>query len=132
MSPLAHAFSGHSTRMYIRWVYRRGQVVEVLPETQQRATTEEASSEVRASRLNLRVTSRQAALIRRAAESRDKTVTEFVLESASTAAEQVLADRRWFSLDEDAWETFDTLLDRPVVFKPRLSETLNQADPFVD
>jgi len=117
--------------MYVRWVYRR-QVIEMSPTTPQRATSEEASPEVRAARLNLRVTSRQAALIRRAAESRDKTVTEFVLDSASAAAEQVLADRRWFSLDEEAWETFNKLLDRPVVLKPRLNATLSQPDPFVD
>jgi uncharacterized protein (DUF1778 family) len=41
----------------------------------------------------------------------DKSVTEFVLESASTAAEQVLADRRWFELHDANWEAFQAALE---------------------
>lgn len=88
--------------------------------------------EQRDTRLNLRVTSAQAELIRRAANSADRTLTDFVVESASLAAQRILADRRWFALDDDAWAEFDALLSRPVVFKPRLSARLNAPDPFVD
>lgn len=47
--------------------------------------------QLRDTRLNLRVTSAQAVLIRRAAESSEKSLTEFVLENAATAAERVLS-----------------------------------------
>jgi uncharacterized protein (DUF1778 family) len=86
----------------------------------------------RTDRINLRANAQQATLIRRAADARGKSVTEFVLDSATVRAEQVLADRRWFELDDAAWHAFEAALDRPVVFKPRLSESLNEADPFVD
>jgi uncharacterized protein (DUF1778 family) len=88
------------------------------------------STDARETRLNLRTSSRQDALIRRAASALDKSVTEFVLESASVAAEQVLADRRWFTLDAAAWDAFEAALERPVVFKPRLSALMNEPDFF--
>ena len=59
-------------------------------------------------------------------------MTDFVLDSASIAAEQALADRRWFQLDAEAWDNFQALLERPVIFKPRLAALLAQEDPFVD
>ena len=84
----------------------------------------------RDSRLNIRTSSRQDALIRRAAQAMDKSVTEFVLDSASVAAEHVLADRRYFVIDEDAWQAFEAALERPAVYKPRLNALLAEASPF--
>jgi uncharacterized protein (DUF1778 family) len=83
-------------------------------------------------RLSLRVTQSQVALIKRAAEEQDKSVTDFVIGSAAVAAAQVLSDRRRFVLEEASWEVFDALLDRPAVFKPRLAELLAGEDKFVD
>jgi len=88
--------------------------------------------QLRDTRLNLRVTSAQAAFIRRAAESSEKSLTEFVLESAATAAERVLADRRGFALDSAAWKAFQRALERPVVLKPRLQVLLGEPDCFID
>lgn len=87
---------------------------------------------IRDARINLRLASGQLDSIRRAAEARDKSITSFVLESASAAAEQVLADRRMFRLSAEAWDEFDALLERPVVSKPRLRALLAHEDPFVD
>jgi len=78
----------------------------------------------RETRLNLRTTAKQDTLIRLAAQATSKTVTDFVLDSASTAAEQILADRRWFLLDDAAWAAFEDLLERPTVVKPRLRELI--------
>ena len=83
-------------------------------------------------RINVRLASSQAALIRQAAESQDKSLSEFVISSAAAAAEQVLADRRWFRVDESAWERFEALLDRPAIYKPRLADLLATEDTFVD
>lgn len=80
----------------------------------------------RETRLNLRTTARQDALIRAAAQASNKTVTDFVLESASNAAEQLLADRRWFMLDDAAWTSFQDLLERPAAIKPRLAKLLSE------
>jgi uncharacterized protein (DUF1778 family) len=87
----------------------------------------------RETRLNLRTTARQDTLIRLAAQASSKTVTDFVLDSASIAAEQVLADRRWFMLDESSWAAFQDLLERPAVIKPRLAALLSkESDLFED
>lgn len=87
----------------------------------------------RETRLNLRANARQDRLIRLAAQASNKTVTAFILDSASAAAEQVLADRRWFMLDDAAWAAFQDALERPAVIKPRLAELLSEeSDLFED
>lgn len=89
-------------------------------------------TQARETRLNLRATARQDTLIRMAARASNKTVTDFILDSASNAAEQVLADRRWFMLDDSAWAAFEDLLDRPAVLKPRLAELLSEESNLFD
>lgn len=91
--------------------------------------TQRASKDAR---LNVRLAPSQAALIRRAAEVNNTSLSEFVISSAADAAERVLADRRWFGLDDATWDAFETLLERPVVEKPRLAELLTGDDRFVD
>ena len=83
-------------------------------------------------RLNVRLAPAQADLIRLAADAENTSVSDFVVSSATTAAEQVLADRRWFPLDEAAWNAFHELLERPAVAKPRLADLLARDDVFVD
>ena len=45
-------------------------------------------------RINLRTTERQEALLRRAAEATEHTLTDFIMDSAVENAHRVLADRR--------------------------------------
>ncbi len=90
-----------------------------------RGHPDEASERAqRDARLSLRTSAQQQQLIRRAAAALDKSVTDFVLDSASAAAEKVLADRRWFMLDDEQWDRFNELLDAPVKESPRLRRTL--------
>lgn len=42
-----------------------------------------------------------------------KSVSEFVLDSALSEAEERLADRRVFTLDHKSWEAFVAALDAP-------------------
>jgi uncharacterized protein (DUF1778 family) len=77
-------------------------------------------SVVKDSRIAVRLSSEQDALIRCAADSEGRTVTEFTVDAAVQHARDVLADRRLFQLDEAAWVEFLAMLDRPVVHKPRL------------
>ena len=83
-------------------------------------------------RLNVRTSPEQDALIRQAAAASHTTMSEFMLDSATTRATQVLADRRWFQLERESFDEFRALLDRPAIFKPRLSESMLADDPFVD
>jgi len=79
------------------------------------------SSRARTERLNLRTTAREDALIRAAAEIQDKSVSQFVLDAATEAAQNAILDQRSFRLSEKAWNEFIEYLDRPAVFKPKLA-----------
>ncbi|QYH19199.1 DUF1778 domain-containing protein [Corynebacterium aquatimens] len=65
-------------------------------------------------RLNLRATSAQNELLRRAAEATEQSVSEFVLSSAVHEAEIVLADKRRFVLDQADFDVFRHALDQPI------------------
>ncbi|MEU6713774.1 DUF1778 domain-containing protein [Nonomuraea sp. NPDC046802] len=96
------------------------------------ANPEQEAQLARETRLNLRASARQNTLIRLAAQAKNTTVTAFILDSASRAAEQVLADRRWFLLDESAWASFEDSLERPAVIKPRLAELISKESDIFD
>ena len=84
----------------------------------------------RSARLGVRATPQQEARIRRAAEVANKSVTEFVLDSACEAAEQALLDQRFFLVDEEQWKAFQDALDRPAEVKPRLGKLMQTPAPW--
>ncbi|MGI6873930.1 DUF1778 domain-containing protein [Amycolatopsis sp. 3B14] len=86
----------------------------------------------REGRINLRATSRQESLLRQAAAATDRSLTDFILDSAVTQAERVLTDRRWFVLEDERWEEFQRLLDTPVREMPKLRALFSRPSPFVD
>jgi uncharacterized protein (DUF1778 family) len=63
--------------------------------------------------LNLRATERQLAMLRKAAEAQGRTVTDFVLTTATERAEQILVERRHFVASPEAWQEFMAALDCP-------------------
>jgi uncharacterized protein (DUF1778 family) len=74
----------------------------------------------RSRRLNLRTSSQQEELMRRAAQELGENLTDFIIRSACAEAEQTLAAQRRFSLDADQWNAFVTALDLPTQPRPRL------------
>jgi len=86
----------------------------------------------RRSRINLRASARQEQLLKQAAAAPDRTMTDFVLESAVVAAERVLADRRWFLISDEQWDEFQHLLEQPARDLPRLRALLDKTSPFAD
>jgi uncharacterized protein (DUF1778 family) len=87
-------------------------------------------AEVRHARWNLRIGSQTDLLVRRAASERDQSLTDFVVESALTEAEHVLADRTRFERGEQEWRAFMDLLDRPVQDNPGLAKLFNKPSVF--
>ena len=81
-------------------------------------------------RLAVRVTPHQDALIRDAAASSGQSITDFVTAAVVSRAEDTLADRRVFRLDDAAWAEFSTLLDRPARRIPELAQLLNEQAPW--
>ena len=58
--------------------------------------------------------------MRRGAQERGESLTDFVIRSACSEAEQALAEQRGFLLNTEQWNAFVAALDRPVQVKPRL------------
>jgi uncharacterized protein (DUF1778 family) len=71
-------------------------------------------------RIDLRMTPQAKALLEQAAKARHKTLSEFVLDQSLSAAEETLADRRLFLLDDAQWAEFNRLLDTPPRDMPEL------------
>jgi len=78
----------------------------------------------KAERLHLRLDERQKALLEAASQAAGDSVSTFVLKAATEAAADVLADRRAFLLDEQAWRVFDEALQRPAEDVAGLRELL--------
>ena len=70
------------------------------------------------------VITRPASLARPQAGSTPKIGTKDRLEAGIDAAEDTLADRRVFRLDDKQWRAFQDILDRPGADKPRLARLL--------
>ena len=88
-----------------------------------------SSMETKSGRWTLRVTPAQNAAVRRVIERTGESLNDYVVRHAVEAAQDDLADRRVFALDDAAWVELQHLLDRPPVFKPELAKLL--ANPSV-
>jgi uncharacterized protein (DUF1778 family) len=69
---------------------------------------------LKSERIDVRASAPVKQLLQEAAQASHKSVSEFLLDAGITAANQTLADRRRFDLDESQWRQFQELLDRPV------------------
>lgn len=85
-----------------------------------------ASSPLRSEKLDLRLTPGAKQTLQRAAAAAQRSVTDFVLESALASAAETLADRRSFRLDPEQWEAFVAALDAPPQLHPRLARLLQE------
>jgi uncharacterized protein (DUF1778 family) len=112
LSPaLPAATSGEALASYGSCVY-----IEVMPKVKER--------------WDFRVASDTDQLVRQAAETSDRTLTDFVVDAAVLEAERVLADRTRFVLDAERWKLFVELLDRPPQDKPGLERLFSKPNVF--
>ena len=81
-------------------------------------------------RLNIRASVRQKEIISRAASIEEKSLSEFVLDTAYQAAQEVLAEQTHFNLPQDQWETFCAALDAPPKSIPALRALLTEPSVF--
>lgn len=86
--------------------------------------------ETRSERIDVRTSASVKHLLQQAAQAANKTVSEFMLDSALMAASETLADRRLFLLDEDRWKAFIAALDQPPQPRPRLDRLLREPSVF--
>ena len=78
----------------------------------------------RTRRIDLRATPRQETLIQQAASQTDRSVSEFILSSATLEAERVLADRRWFSVSSQQFDAIEAVLGAPLEETSRFARLL--------
>lgn len=84
----------------------------------------------RSEKLDLRLTPNAKRALQAAAAALHRSVSEFVLESALARADEALADRRSFSLDETQWQAFVAALDAPPRPLPNLARLLKEPGFF--
>jgi uncharacterized protein (DUF1778 family) len=82
------------------------------------------ATERRTEKLDLRVSRAAKAKLQAAAAAAHRSMSDFVMESALSRAEETLAERRIFALDEEKWTAFQAALDAPPRALPRLHALL--------
>jgi uncharacterized protein (DUF1778 family) len=89
-----------------------------------------AKIKARNQRLELRLTASVQSILQAAARISGRSVSEFVLESALTRAEEMLADQQRFRLTADQWTAFQAALDAPPTPTPSLRRLLREPSVF--
>jgi uncharacterized protein (DUF1778 family) len=84
----------------------------------------------RTEKLDLRLTPSAKRVLQSAATAARRSVSEFVLESALSRAEETLPDRQRFGLDPARWAAFQAALDAPPHPAPRLRKLLQKPSVF--
>jgi uncharacterized protein (DUF1778 family) len=93
-------------------------------------TSRTASRIRRSEKLDLRLTRNAKTTLQAAAAASNRSVSEFVLESALARADEALADRRSFGLNATQWKEFLAALDAPPRPLPALARLLREQGFF--
>ena len=86
--------------------------------------------ETRKEKLDLRLTPTAKRILQTTASAARRSVSDFVLESALSRAEETLPNRQRFSLNAEQWAQFQSALDAPPRALPRLSRLLTEPGIF--
>lgn len=86
--------------------------------------------ERRTEKLDVRVSPAAKAKLQAAASASHRSMSDFVMESALSRAEEMLAERRIFALNAEKWAEFQAALDAPTRPLPRLKALLKERGFF--
>ena len=89
-----------------------------------------ATQEVKRETLNIRIKPEERNLIDRAAKTRGKNRTDFILDAARLAAEDALLDQVIISVSSEAYSQFLARLDMPPKPNKRLRKTMQTSPPW--
>ena len=89
-----------------------------------------SSRPIRSEKLDLRLTRQAKRALQAAAAASNRSVSEFVLESALARADEALADRRTFGLTASQWKAFMAALEAPPRPLPCLERLLKEPGFF--
>ena len=96
------------------------------------STRTETPDEGRTERLNFRLTAQQSTVIRQAAQIEGKSVSDFVLDAATSAARNAISDQQLFTLDDEAFDRLLAILDAPPKPDPKLHKLFEDYAKFRD
>ena len=82
------------------------------------------------SRLSIRATEPEKAILAHAARVRRTNVSQFVLQASLDAAHTVLVDQTEFRLPQKQWEEFCQRIDEEPKVIPALQKLFSEQDPF--
>jgi uncharacterized protein (DUF1778 family) len=85
---------------------------------------------LKGTKVQLRMRPLQKEVISRAAELKQTTMTNFMVEHAFNAAQQILADQTHFYLAPGRWDEFIAALDAPPRDLPALRKLLTEPGVF--
>ena len=83
-------------------------------------------------KLSLRLSSADKRVLEAAASVSNRSVSEFVRDSALSRAHEMLADRRTFLLSQSKWAEFQAALDTPTRYNLRMQRLLTEPGFFDD
>lgn len=89
-----------------------------------------AATDVKRETLNIRIKPEERSLIDRAAKTRGKNRTDFILDAARLAAEEALLDQVVITVSPHAYEEFLVRLDRAPQANDRLRKTMQTPAPW--
>lgn len=92
--------------------------------------TQSSLAERRTEKLDVRVSSSAKAKLQAAASASHRSMSDFVMESALSKAEEMLVERRIFALNAEKWTEFQSALDAPTRPLPRLKALLEKPGFF--
>lgn len=81
-------------------------------------------------RIGFRLTPEQDAVLRKAAKVTNKTITDFILDSACLIAEETLLDQRLFMVNGEQYTSLLELLERPAQVNPGIQELFSRKAPW--
>ena len=84
----------------------------------------------RTSAIHLRAFPDQRNLIKQACGELNKKMTDFILEAACREAENVLCDRRYFSLNTQDFNAFENALNTPLSENQAVKQLLAGSSPW--
>jgi uncharacterized protein (DUF1778 family) len=90
----------------------------------------DSGAQLKETKVQLRLRRVQKDVIARAAEIKQTTLTNFMVEQSFEAAQQVLAEQRHFYLSPGKWDEFCAALDAPPKDLPQLRKLLIEPSVF--
>lgn len=84
----------------------------------------------RSQNINLRVNPKQRDLIDLAARTVGKTRTDFILDTVTKEAQNLLLDQRVFLLNNTQWKSFQEALDAPIEVNEKLRKLMTTKSPW--